>query len=207
MKKVFVFLLISFIATSTFAQFNFGIKGGVNLNRLVMEEEDLQSEDLTISPVGGLFFRFKANDVSLTPEILYSQKSSSFSMVSDSINTSYKLSYIDVPVIIGLHFANFSINTGPVISFLFDEEINFEKADNSFSASLSEDIFNEMNFGWQAGIGIEIRQIMIAARYEFSVGDLMKEVTIPNTKTTMQPDIRNSIFQVTLGIKFLKIVD
>lgn len=203
MKKMTFCLLICMFGYAVQAQFNFGLKAGLNLNQFITDTEQLStSEDLTYNFAGGAFFRFRNGGVSFTNEILYAEKDAKFS--SDSFSFHAKTSYIDVPALVGLHFLEiFHIQTGPVFSFLVNEDVNFSQANQSASVSLSEDIFKEVNFGWQAGIGLEISSFIIHARYEFSVNELMNEFSVQDSPTVFNPDGRNSIYQITLAYKFL----
>lgn len=197
---VFIFALLCFEIS---AQFNMGFKFGLNLNQDEISQNQITSLKFSeINPVAGLFLQFRSDKLIFMPEVLYSQKSGGFLYEKDNLTANYSVSYIDIPAMVGARFFIFNIHTGPVISFLFDQEITIKNADQTINESLNADVFNEMNFGWQAGLSLEIKKLVINARYEFGVGEMMREFTVPNSSIVMIPDERNSLFQVTLGYKF-----
>ena len=197
-----------FFTLSSFAQFSFGVKAGVNMNKFVASTDELLDADMTYGPIAGLFFRLKFTSFSINPDILFSQKSGGFEFNSKDTTANYafddKASYIDVPVKFGFHFLKFfSVNTGPVFSFLISEDVNFKASNTSASATLNDDVFKSVVFGWQAGVSVEIKKIIISGGYEFSLSPLISDFVIPDTDITVVPDGRNSIYYVTFGYKFL----
>jgi hypothetical protein len=95
----------------------------------------------------------------------------------------------------------FSIQTGPVFSMLIKE--NVDVISEYFSNQSLDNSFNEINLGWQAGLGIEFWRIYINARYEFGVNNIFKEILIPGTSIMIVPDGRANLFITTIGFKFL----
>ena len=97
----------------------------------------------------------------------------------------YQLNKIDVPVMAGLKMGFFRLQAGPVASFLIDDEV-----DGPVKVRL-----NEAVYGYQAGIGLDISNMVIDIKYE---GNLTK---LGDRIDGLRVDQRNSQVLVSLGFK------
>lgn len=212
-KRNFLYFLTVFIlflqVNRSLAQFNFGIKAGLNSNTFITGAQDFKSESTRFGLVGGAFFRFKRGVASLEPQLLFSQRNGeySYSTLHLSYDSIFKsdLNYIDLPVLFGLHFGRIlKIHTGPVFSVLVNENLVMEIKNQSVEVGLKDHAFKTINFGWQIGGNIEISSFILGILYERSMLDMTHSFKLPGTNTTFQPDARNNLWQITVGYKFLK---
>ncbi len=204
-KKTSLFLLLlmsmSFVSK---AQFSFGIKGGINVNKFVTSAAELSNPEVKYTPVGGVFARFGIQSFSVTPEVMFSTKNSGFSVDKDSLKVSFYLNYIDVPLMLGFHILAFNVQTGPVLGILLNQKTEISDFGKSFNTTMNDELFNNINVAWQAGIGIDLFRFMLNIRYEFGLGQFINEFTVPDKNITLKPDGRSSAFQFTLGYKLVK---
>jgi hypothetical protein len=200
-------ILIFFSGFKSYSQFNLGIKAGLNINKFITSPDEFRSEKTKIGLVGGVFFRFQASSFSLEPQILYSQKNGeySYSTMHNSFDSFFKSEngYLDVPVLFGVHFGkNIKLHSGPVFSFLIKEKFTFQVRDTNINIGVTDNAFKQLNFGWQFGGNIEISKLIIGVLYERSIQDVINNFKIPNSSVVLTPDLRNDLWQVTLGFKF-----
>ena len=203
-------VLILFFLTrfNSYSQFDFGIKAGLNINKFITNADEFKSEGTKIGFVGGAFFRFKASALSIEPQILYSQKKGdySYSTLHNSFDSFFKSEneYIDVPVLFGVHMGkHIKLHTGPVFSFLIKENFSFQVRDTGINFNISDNAFKQLNFGWQFGGNIEISKLVIGVVYERSLHGIINNFKIANSSIVFSPDLRNDMWQVTIGFKFL----
>lgn len=200
MKKLMVLITAIFITQASFAQsnFDFGIKAGLNLNKIHTDMGNLsnnykESLDTKTGFSAGVFARI-GNAVYLQPEVLYTERSGNIQATNGDI---FKIKYksIDVPLLVGIKLVNFlRINAGPVANIKIHEKNDF--LDNLASATEKEAIKNA-TFGYQAGAGISLGKIDIDVRKEGSLGTI-------STKHFQDAKFNQKLdgWQVALGLRF-----
>ncbi|QNM86436.1 PorT family protein [Polaribacter pectinis] len=167
MKKVILMLCLAFAFSQTsFAQIDFGLKGGVNYNN---------NGDATFKSAGndvitgaksksgyhaGLWFRGKIPVIGLylRPEIVFTQVKSEYTDTNNA-KSDYEFKKIDVPVLLGKKFlgvANAFI--GPSFQYIIDDEFSFR--------NVSTDDFDKFSVGLQMGVGVELGRVGIDVRWE-----------------------------------------
>ncbi|MFA6923020.1 MAG: porin family protein [Bacteroidales bacterium] len=206
MKK-FVLLLAMLPFISCAQTFTFGLKGGLNLNRLVFTQQDFTSSNYNLGYTGGLFFIFQSEHFYLQPEIILSQKNGNYKFSSSAApDTTFlnKIDYVDIPMIGGIRFGkHFKLGTGPIFYILTEDDIKYKIDGNSLTLAINDKSFKTLNFGWQTGICIEVAHFLFEFRYEYGINHLIKEVKIPKSNTTLKPIAKNNLFQLTVGLRFL----
>lgn len=207
MKKIYFTILAIFIVSQSWAQFNFGLKGGLNMNSFNTSKAGFIADASSYSPVGGLFFKFKAGHFTIEPELLFSQKGSSFDYSIDTVSATFSASYFDVPLMFGYQFWLFNFHTGPVFGFKTSEAISVSQGLNTHKTRLNQSAISGFNLGWQVGASIEVKKLVLGFRYETGISSPIGEFIVPNTNLTVYPEGRSSLFQLTLGIKFLSVLD
>ena len=169
-----------------------GVKGGVNIATLKFDEDE-DSEDIKslIGGVGGLFIGKQFNDnFGFRLEGLFSQKGAKNAEQSVE-DFKYKLTYIDVPVLLTLGPSSsgdtrFNVFTGP--QFSFKTKAEFEENGVDFDA---DDEVKSSDFGWVLGAGLEKGRITADARYTLGLSNIAEG----------GGDVKNGVFAVMIGIK------
>lgn len=184
MKKL---LLLSTIAMFSMANsinaqnVDVGFKAGLNISNLTGGDAD--RNNLLDFHVGALAEFKITQKISLQPELLYTRQGSE---PQDSLKI--KLDYLAIPLMVKYHVSKkFSLEAGPQLSFLVNDKAEFN--DSSIpDADLDASSFD---FGLNVGFAYNINSKLFAqVRYNYGV-----------TTVVENPDIKNSVFQISLGYK------
>ena len=184
MKKL---LLISTIAilgltnSITAQELNFGLKTGLNISNFTGGDAD--RNNLFSYHIGG-FAEIELNEkFSLQPELLYSRQG------SEAENTvKVKVDYLAIPLMTKYYLSDkLSLEAGPQMSFLVNDKAEF----NDSSIPDAETDASSFDFGLNLGFGYNINSnLFVQARYNYGI-----------TTVVENPDIKNSVFQLSLGYK------
>ncbi len=205
--------------TGTGTGIKYGVKGGYNL--ATYSGTDSRSSEYKSGFTAGLYANFGiADNFSIQPEVLFSQKGASIDNFQGLPTTRFKttLSYIDVPVL-------FRVNTGedgkglffelgPQGSFLvrnrdFTQTGNTstQSTDNTSTADL-----NKVAIAYVGGIGYQITSgLSLGLRYTGDFSQVYKQgnsasYLAKSYDTSMSngqnPSVHNSVFQFQVGYAF-----
>ncbi|MFN3951617.1 MAG: porin family protein [Thermaurantimonas sp.] len=198
MKKIVAILLIG-SALPVVAQFDFGVKLGLNTSRLLMDDiqnpnqvvQSLQSGDQRFGFQGGLFSAINFLTYQVRIEGYYS-----------SINVEYKgtknnqpftekvtLNRLDFPILFGMKFGPVRANLGPVLSYNI-----------SSTSDVIENGLRNGTVGGQVGLGVDILKFFVETRYEFGLSRFSDQVTIDGQAIPF--DSRVSLISLAVGYKF-----
>jgi hypothetical protein len=194
----FIYLTLACLFTGFYASaqvvpsFQLGIKAGANFSKF--DTENTFSSDNRTGFYGGLWARVGAAGVFFQPELYVSGKKTN--LISDATGqvNQVRFTSLDVPLLIGTKFGaagvGLRLNTGPMFSFILDEDQSFgQAAGNVFSAD-----FKDQSLAWQFGAGLDIKKISIDARYELGLSKINK-AGYPPTKL--------NLFTIGLGYRIL----
>lgn len=173
MKKIFLTLLV-FAATISVASaqilptFQFGLKGGLNLSSLNSTASETFSGSNRAGYLAGLWARFGAVGFNFQPEMYLTSKDVDVTSSTGGITTA-KFTSIDVPLLFGGKFGALGLGgrfyTGPVVSFAINKNQSFDSAAGKvFSLN-----YQDQNFAWQFGAGLDIKKISVDLRYEAGI--------------------------------------
>lgn len=207
MKKVFLLVIISafLISTESYAQdlgLNFGIKGGVQLTNLYVD--DVHDENSKVGFQGGLYFKNQITDFfALQPEILYSLKGSELeydNVLFGSGSYRYNLGYIEVPVLAVVSVGPISVHAGPYIAFLTNANIKDVDDDGDIDeiAELDRDDFNTVDYGIAAGVGLDFLSGTLGLRYNYGLNEIGKD----DIAGELTKNSKNSVLSLYVGIHF-----
>ena len=173
MKKLLLSVaLLMAVCISAKAQFNLGIKGGVNFSNI--DADNFHNSNIT-GYQAGLFARI-GGGLYLQPEAYIS--SSGGDVDATQNNTFYtghvKFTNLDVPVLLGLRFGpknlNLRVMAGPVYNYILNKDesfsANFTSAFNDFGH------YNNSTLGYQAGAGVDLGNLTLDARYQGGLSKL-----------------------------------
>jgi len=186
MKRIVLPLLLMFSSFYGFSQglptFQLGIKGGMNLAKF--KTENTFDSDNKAGYFGGIWARIGGAGIFLQPELYLSGKNSNLVTVSGQTNT-VKFTSLDLPVLVGTKIgaAGFGVrlNTGPVFTFMLNDDQNFPQA----ASAAFNGKFKDATLAWQAGVGIDIGKLNIDGRYEYGLSEINSAAGYPTTKLNL----------------------
>lgn len=194
-----IFSLMCFGGVQAQEYFNFGIKGGVNFGNFA--GDDAEESDFKVRTgfhIGVLAEIMLAERFALQPEILYSSQGGKATLedfdefMGENMDVQLKLDYISVPVLLKYFvIPGLSIEAGPQFSFTVDSqaEVSFEGEEASVDIT---DETEKFDLGLAVGLGYGLPQgFLVQARYARGFSDVYTD-----------SDIRNTLFQVSVGYKF-----
>lgn len=154
------------------AQPTFGIKGGLNLSNLSIE--DASDKNMVTGLHAGVFLNLPVSEVfSIQPELLFSQKGTKWETGGSlaDIEAKLKQSYVDIPVNLVYNLArDFDFQLGPYIGFLAAS-----KLDGTFESELDKDHFNSVDFGVQGGLRFFLSPVYLGFTYKHGIMQVSKD--------------------------------
>ena len=201
MKKSIVTLLIIFISfTQSFAQVNFGVKGGLNFSNV----KNIGTDDyLTKTSFHlGLFSELPlSKSFIVNPELLYSVKGYAFPATPYTDAGSMSYNYISIPVLLGYKVSKkFMIKVGPEFNFLTDAVAKFGNEKTNVSNH-----FNKFDMAVDLGVAYALKHgLGIEARYSYGFDDLFNGVQTDVNGNIIQSGSMgsNRVFQLGLFYRF-----
>lgn len=176
MKKIFLAVLFAGFNLAAFSQvlpsFQLGVKAGTNLSKL--STENTFSSDNRAGYYAGLWARIGAAGIHLQPELYLSGKNTTLKAENGEENK-VKFTSLDVPILVGTKIGaagiGLRLNTGPVVSFILDDEQSFrDAASEAFKGN-----FKGQNIAWQFGAGLDIKNLGVDLRYEAGLSKIGKD--------------------------------
>ncbi|GAB2772444.1 porin family protein [Salinimicrobium soli] len=203
MKKLLVFAIVAFgMVTGAQAQeVNFGAKAGVNFASFSGDDaDDAEFDGKTGFHLGVIAEIAFSSRFSVQPEVLYSTrgaKNSDFFFEDEfgddmSGEIDVKLDYIEIPIMLKYYVAQgFSLQAGPQLSFNTKSEMEFSDGSDSITIGV-EDETESFEFGGAVGVGYDLPVgVFFQGRYTMGFSDVYTD-----------SDIRNNVFQLSVGYKF-----
>ena len=223
MKKQFTFLITIFICFNLKSQNllpnKYGLKFAGNISSLLTNSDEGIKNPTTsmgFGFAGGFYMQIPINNnISINPEILYSQKSSSFEYdyVYDydinqrdyySSKSSITLSYVELnPTLSYLASYNLSLNIGPSIHYMISSKHEYEQTltnreDETTSPEiLADGVFDEqsLDIGLNAGLSYYLNENFILNTTIYSgfmkIGDVLRPIDIQNDEPTTNLKLSN----------------
>ena len=223
MKKQFILLITIFICFNLKSQNllpnKYGLKVACNISSLVTNSEEGVKNPTTsmgFGFAGGFYMQIPINNnISINPEILYSQKSSSFEydyVYDYDINqrdyysgkSSITLSYVELnPTLSYLASYNLSLNIGPSIHYMISSKHEYEQTltdreDETTSPEiLADGVFDEqsLDIGLNAGLSYYLNENFILNTTIYSgfmkIGDVLRPIDIQNDEPTTNLKLSN----------------
>lgn len=185
MKKYFI---IAFLVTATIfganaqllPSFQFGVKAGLNFSSLKSEDGKFLDASTRTGYQAGVWARIGGAGVHFQPELYLTGKSSEAKLVDPERDAEGNITFtsLDLPLLLGTRIgfgpAGLRIVAGPVVSFVVDKNIG------DALAKVPE--FSEYkNQAWAVtgGLGLDISNFRIDARYEHGLSELSKNDSAP----------------------------
>ncbi len=209
MKKIVILVVLVMFTISSHGRsnsnsmFKFGVSGGLNFSYVshkTLEFEDYNVETLRDNYTGfhiGAMTHISVLGLFIQPELLYSSIGNEMRVTEDGENPKFysrKISRLDLPVLVGMTFGPARFGVGPVGSVMLRETSDFDK----ITEGKGREEFNNMTFGYQVGIGVNISNLLIDIKYEGSLSKLGDGVTIGDE--TKKFDSRPRQIIISLGV-------
>ena len=197
MKLLFKAVMICSLVMSyelASAQAAFGLKGGVNLTSLKLDDADA-SYDSRTGFHAGVFLRGKFEKVAIQPEVLLFTQRGEGTFSLGKVEESF--TYLSIPVILKFYpIGGLNIQAGPQFGFLLDGERKYENAFGTVKQDInnaykSSDVSISLGGGYDFGFGLGLD-----VRYNIGVKDINDEVNGDPAKSR--------IFLISLGWNFLQ---
>ncbi|UZD24644.1 porin family protein [Algoriphagus halophytocola] len=175
MKKLLLSVFLLSMTLSAYSQgFSIGPKVGLSQTKLDLKSDDFKNGDSKFGYHVGLFARVGLGPLYLQPEVLYTQTQGQFSFdPEDQPIRDYEADFnrVDIPVMVGLKmFKLLRIQAGPIASI----NVNSELKDAGQTVQNVD--FEDATIGYQAGLGLDIGNLIIDAKYESSLNKISSSV-------------------------------
>ena len=189
MKKLIAIAALLISSVATFAQQpvgSFSIQPKVGLNIASLTKTD--DADPRFGLVAGAEFMYQASDMlGVSFGALYSMQGCKAS--EDNVDDTYKLDYINVPVLANVYVApGFAVTLGLQPAFCINNKVKAKSGSNSAEGDGPDE--NTFDLSMPIGLSYEFSNFVIEGRYNFGL-----------TKVYKDEESKHSVFQFTVGYK------
>jgi opacity protein-like surface antigen len=214
-KKPFILIVFLLVAVSVSAQrsflgshsnynsnddfyeFKIGVEAGLNLSSTINSPNAyFTTGGIAGFNIGVILEVPVASPLTLSPEILYSQKG--YTAITVNGNFTQHTQFIDIPLLAKFTIGyGISLYAGPQVSYLATLKNTYDNGFVTASEGLYDNSSNKLYWGGVAGISFAISEnIDLRARYTI---DLQQNYANGNVYV---PGYRNQVLQFGLGYKF-----
>ncbi|MDW8852642.1 porin family protein [Flavobacterium sp. MMLR14_040] len=209
MKKYILILSALFFGVTVMGQTDkvkTGVKAGLNISDLTVDEGELNSSGKTGFTAGIMVEIPMAKNFSLQPELLYSQQGTKITFSDEEVtNSHYKstieLNYLNIPVMLKYYIIKgLSVQAGPQIGILLkannkyhDNFLGYENQESFNLKEYSSGIDTSVNFG----LGYQLKnKFYTDVRYNISYSNVFKD---GDANHFIDNNMKNKVFQITFG--------
>ena len=186
----------------------FGIKGGINFSQLYVDQPNAEDENINVSVNLGVFGKVPITSfLAIQPELLYTGVGSKVTYGSSDFENlfgiepgevRFNLNYIQVPVALAVNIGPLNVHAGPYLAYLASANVkDMKKSDlntNEFK-ELNRDNFNTFDYGAVIGVGFDVGNLTLGARYNYGLREVGKE----GLAGTLTNDSKNSAASIYIG--------
>lgn len=192
------FLLGALLTNTAFAQARAGVKGGLNVSNLYID--DVHDENARYGFNVGLYGQLLSSDrFALQPELLYSTKGSK-AFYDNGIATQtikYNLNYLDVPVLAVFKLGNSAeIHIGGYASYLLSANVTYDGDFANGSEEIDKDQLKSYDYGVAGGFGLNFGPAQVGVRYNYG----LVKIADSDAARLFLGDSKNSVAQVYLAL-------
>jgi hypothetical protein len=191
-------------ATGNGLSAKFGIKGGLNLTSLYVD--NVSSEHMKAGFNAGVFAKLPVTEgFSIQPELLYSVKGAKDTydnFLQGSGQYRFNLGYVELPVLAVVNLGkNFNIHAGGYAAYLVSANVKDVNSDGSIQGAtdLGVDNFRRWDFGLAGGVGFDIQNFTLGARYNYGLTNIGKSGNLSGDLTKSS---KNAGLSVYVGFAF-----
>ena len=195
MKKLFFAAVMLMVSVATFAQnevgkFTIMPKVGLSL-------ADFQGADdskLRVGAVAGVELEYGVSDMfGLSVGALYSMQGAKGK--EDGATATLKADYINIPILANVYVApGLAVKLGIQPGFNINSKAEISEGGGSASPDAG-DFTNSIDFSIPVGVSYQFNNIVIDGRYNWGLNKVYKS-------ESGFTDLKNSVFQITVGYKF-----
>lgn len=195
MKKIIALLVLFFGFNAFSQQVDLGIKAGLvyNGNSGLLETVNTTYKNRGKADVGwqaGLISRIHFLGLYLQPELLYTRFGDEY-LTEENTNFTLTKNRIDLPLSLGTRlFKIVHVQLGPVFSY------NFK---NNNTLDVTKTNKSDFNVGLQIGVGVELGNILLSARYEYATSNYTNSFVEKATSTRYNTTTKPGILSVSLA--------
>ena len=211
-----VFMSMSCVSAGT-VPISGGIKGALSISTFSGDSKELVSgiagygydsvgmgtSSRTGLGIGG-FVDIGGGKLSFQPELWYIQKGMKGTGIGSSGGGegTIKLNYIEIPLLlkVDLGVPNAQVKpylfVGPQVSFLASSTLDVTWIGHSESDEISSAV-NSTDFGLTGGVGIDVSQFLLEARYDMGLTNVLKDTAGGDLIS-----VKNSTFLIAAGYRF-----
>jgi hypothetical protein len=188
-----------------------GVKGGLNLAQLYVDQPNAEDENMKVGYHFGVFGKIPVTDfLAVQPEVLYSNVGSKVTYGGSNLadllgiepgEVRFNLNYVQVPVALTVNIGPVNVHAGPYLSYLVSANVkDLKKSDLSTGdiQELKTEDFNRFDYGLVGGIGFDVGGVTVGARYNYG----MREVGNKGLAGNLTDNSKNSVAQLYLGFGF-----
>lgn len=182
------------ISSDVFGQMRAGVKGGLNVSNLYVDEVD--DENARFGFNVGFYGQILSSDVfAIQPELLFSTKGSKIEYGGNFFDQTvkYNLSYLDLPVLAVFKLGeDAEIHVGPYIGYLLGANISHDGDLGSGTDDIDRDHLKSFDYGLSGGFGLNFGSLQVGARYNYGLAKLADS----DAAELLIGDSKNSVAQV-----------
>ena len=195
--SVFVVLVATSLENNVFAQARAGIKGGLNVSNLYID--NLDDENARYGFNVGLFGQVLASETfAIQPELLYSTKGSKafYEGIVDQ-TVKYNINYLDLPVLAVFKLGESAeIHVGPYASYLLNANISYSGDIINGDDEIDRDHLKSFDYGLVGGFGLNFGAAQVGARYNYGLA----KIADSDAAELVLGDSKNSVAQLYLSL-------
>ena len=192
-------ILILFSESRAQSPVEFGIRGGVNLANLGNVDFDTR---VRTGILAGIYadISLPILPFALETGVYFSQKGSEFD--ESDVELTFKLDYIEVPVLVKLPFGNLPqlkpyFIAGPYVEFNVNAEVETEGRNDVFTVDLDDET-EFFNFGAMVGVGSDLDIGLIKLNFQGRFGLGLRDVF----NDQFSDGEKHQVFSILVGFSF-----
>ena len=176
-----------------------GIKGGLNVSNFITDE--VSDKNALIGFHAGVYGQLFANKgFAVQPELNYSTKGNRVTTTFGVIDqeTKFHLSYLDIPILAVFKLGDaVEIHAGPYWAYMVGANIDTDGDLQDDFRELDRDNFDKWDYGLVGGIGFNLNNVQIGARYNYGLNEIARS---EGAKRILGSDTKNSVGQIYLAV-------
>ncbi len=210
MKSIILIVIGLFVSVSLQAQLNFGIKIGASTsdigvdhimvpNKQTMDELKIAIEKAHYGFNFGAVFQIKLKWFLIQPEVIFNSTSVDFKVNDNLGNYTDKIltdtyQNLDIPLLFGIKAGSLRMLAGPV------GHIPIQYASELTSIDGFASDFSPIEYGYQAGIGIDFFNLMVDFRYEGNFNNFGDYITFHDRQYSFSDMTTRLLLSIAIAI-------